>query len=242
MTEQEWLTCEDVGEMLPCLLNEHSANRRPAGRRKLRLFGCASSRLFCETTTDPRSLAAIEYIERLTDGEADGARMAEVQEAASQAIRTVECRPVPDGIKRTEMPGLLAAQAAFHLVNKRANWCAHAVFKTSAGIGDTLRHHFNDTSRDPKWIDLLQTLCHLLRDIAGNPFRPTSLNRAWLTTDVVALARGIYDERAFDRMPILADALQDAGCDNEDVLNHCRDAEQVHVRGCWVVDLVLGKK
>jgi len=58
----------------------------------------------------------------------------------------------------------------------------------------------------------------------------------------VALARGIYDDRAFDRMPILADALQDAGCVNEDVLNHCRDAQQTHIRGCWVVDLVLGKE
>ena len=63
---------------------------------------------------------------------------------------------------------------------------------------------------------------------------------AWLTSDVVALARGIYDDRAFECMPILADALQDAGCDNPDVLHHCRDANQVHVRGCWVVDLLLG--
>jgi hypothetical protein len=80
----------------------------------------------------------------------------------------------------------------------------------------------------------------LLRDVFGNPFRPVSLDRARLTSDVVALARGIYDERAFDRMPILADALQDAGCTNEDVLAHCREPGE-HVRGCWVVDLVLGK-
>src|SRR4051794_10152330 len=82
----------------------------------------------------------------------------------------------------------------------------------------------------------------ILRDIFGNPFRPVALSPAWLTSTVVALARGIYEERAFDRMPVLADALQDAGCDNDDVLNHCRDEKQVHVRGCWVVDLVLGRK
>jgi hypothetical protein len=81
----------------------------------------------------------------------------------------------------------------------------------------------------------------LLRDIFGNPFQPVSLDPLWLTFDVQALAQGIYTERAFDRMPILADALQDAGCDNPDVLNHCRDAKQVHVRGCWVLDLLLGK-
>jgi hypothetical protein len=84
-----------------------------------------------------------------------------------------------------------------------------------------------------------QTL--LLRDIFGNPFRPVTIDPSWLTSDVMALARDIYDERAFDRMPILADALQDAGCTNEDVLNHCRDPKQVHVRGCWVLDLLLGK-
>jgi hypothetical protein len=77
--------------------------------------------------------------------------------------------------------------------------------------------------------------------VLGNPFRPVALNPAWLTSDVVALARGIYDDRAFDRMPILADALQDAGCDNDDVLIHCRDTSLAHVCGCWVVDLVLGK-
>ena len=81
----------------------------------------------------------------------------------------------------------------------------------------------------------------LLRDIFGNPYRPAALDPAWLTADVRALAQGIYDERAFDRMPILADALQDAGCDNDAILTHCRDAAQVHVRGCWVVDLLLGK-
>jgi hypothetical protein len=55
-------------------------------------------------------------------------------------------------------------------------------------------------------------------------------------------ARGIYEDRAFDRTPILADALQDAGCDNDDVLNHCRDTTLTHVRGCWVIDLVLDRK
>ena len=72
--------------------------------------------------------------------------------------------------------------------------------------------------------------------------RPLSVfDPAWRTSDVLALARGIYADRAFDRMPILADALQDAGCDNEDILSHCRDTKQPHARGCWVCDLVLEK-
>jgi hypothetical protein len=83
--------------------------------------------------------------------------------------------------------------------------------------------------------------CGIIRDIFGNPFRPVTGDPAWLTSTVVQLAQGMYDSRDFSVMPILADALQDAGCDNADILTHCRDAKQVHVRGCWVVDLVMGK-
>ena len=82
----------------------------------------------------------------------------------------------------------------------------------------------------------------LLRDIFGNPFCAVAFSPSWRTDTAVALARGMYETRDFSAMPILADALQDAGCDNDDVLNHCRDAKQVHVRGCWGVDLVLGKE
>ncbi|WP_227254425.1 hypothetical protein [Frigoriglobus tundricola] len=80
----------------------------------------------------------------------------------------------------------------------------------------------------------------LLRDIFGNPFRSAELQVEWLTSDVLALARGIYADRAFDRMPILTDALQDAGCDDADLLDHCREPG-AHVRGCWAVDRLLGR-
>lgn len=81
----------------------------------------------------------------------------------------------------------------------------------------------------------------LIREVFGNPFRPVAIDPNWLTSTVVALAEGIYADRAFDRMPILADALQDAGCANDDILHHCRDNSQVHVRGCWVIDLLTGR-
>jgi len=86
----------------------------------------------------------------------------------------------------------------------------------------------------------LSNLANLLRDIFGNPFRSVTVDPRWQSEIVVALATGIYAERAFDRMPILADALEEAGCDHPDILTHCR-GDGPHVRGCWVVDLVLGK-
>ena len=81
-----------------------------------------------------------------------------------------------------------------------------------------------------------------LRDIFGNPFRPVAFSPEWRTDTAVLLARQMYDARDFGAMPILADALQDAGCDSDDVLQHCRDPRGTHVRGCWVCDLVLGKE
>lgn len=80
----------------------------------------------------------------------------------------------------------------------------------------------------------------LLRDLLGNPLHPRDLDPAWRTSAVLALARGMYESRDFGAMPMLADALEDAGCSDPDVLLHCRGPGP-HVRGCWLVDALLGK-
>ena len=89
-----------------------------------------------------------------------------------------------------------------------------------------------------------QGLCDLIRDVIGNPFRPSPslphVTFAWNDGAIRKMAQIIYDDRAFDRLPLLADALEEAGCDNADILGHCRGGGE-HVRGCWVVDLLLGK-
>ena len=81
---------------------------------------------------------------------------------------------------------------------------------------------------------------HIFRAFEFEMGAGVRIQATWLTSAVVALARGIYADRAFDRLPILADALQDAGCDSDSVLSHCRDAGP-HARGCWVVDLLIGR-
>ena len=85
----------------------------------------------------------------------------------------------------------------------------------------------------------------LFHDLSGpRLFRPLPLDPRWLAWNdgaVRKMAQVIYDDRAFDRLPILADALEDAGCDNAAILSHCRGPGE-HVRGCWVVDLLLGKE
>jgi hypothetical protein len=94
------------------------------------------------------------------------------------------------------------------------------------------------TLANRKGLPLLSTV---VRDLFGNPFRPITLNPTWLTSTVLSLAGQMYDSRDFCPMPILADALQDAGCDNADILQHCRGPGP-HVRGCWVVDKLLSKE
>ena len=83
----------------------------------------------------------------------------------------------------------------------------------------------------------------LLRDLFGNPFLPVPLDPGWLAWDggtIRNLAQMIYEERAFDHLPILGDALEEAGCDSGDILGHCRQPGE-HARGCWLVDLLLGQ-
>ncbi len=84
----------------------------------------------------------------------------------------------------------------------------------------------------------------LIRDIFGNPFRPSTIapeRPTWNNGTVPKLAQTIYDDRRYDIMPILGDALEDAGCTDVQILDHCRGPGP-HVRGCWVVDLILGKE
>jgi hypothetical protein len=97
-------------------------------------------------------------------------------------------------------------------------------------------------SRHPEFVRNMAAM--LIRDIFGNPFRPVTIDpswAAWADGTVRTLAEAIYAERAFDRMPVLGDALEEAGCDNEDILRHCRE-QRDHVRGCWVLDLLTGRE
>jgi hypothetical protein len=99
-------------------------------------------------------------------------------------------------------------------------------------------HYVDRCGTIPEAVRIAQ--CDLLRDLIGNPFRPVAVASAWLTPTVRALAQGVYEERAFDRLPILADALEEAGCADPDLLGHLRGPGP-HVRGCWPVDLLSAK-
>ncbi len=173
----------------------------------------------------------IEVLERHVDGLVGQGQYEDAVLAAAFARADAEAKVgLNDSEERLESAPGLAAAAASTVRGGAAQFAARAV-GCSSPSGFETGFAFEQEAQ-----------AAILRDLFGNPFRPVALDPEWLTSDVLTLARGIYDDRAFDRMPILADALQEAGCANDDVLNHCRDTERVHVLGCWLVDLLLGKE
>lgn len=131
----------------------------------------------------------------------------------------------------------MARRAAHHSVNGM-NPVANLVCASLENQGAGYEWRWDTVSHQPEHVSLRLALLH---DIFGNPFRPVAFSPEWCTDTALSLARQMYESRDFSPMPILADALQDADCNNDDILNHCRQAGE-HVRGCWVVDLLLGKR
>jgi hypothetical protein len=229
MTEEEWLAAKfpQPEEMLNSL-------GPSASPRKLRLFMVACARRVLPTEPDEAMIEALDVAERFADALAKSKDLRRARESltATQPARAKRWNPLYSGHVRSVPAWHANREQIARGAREGAGCCAWS--STRRAWAGSVAMTYPD--------DEFAAQAALLRDIFGNPFRPVALDPAWLTSDVVALARGIYEEKAFDRMPILADALQDAGCANEDVLNHCRDANAAHVRGCWVVDLLLGKE
>ena len=217
MTEEEWLTCADPKPKLEFL-------RGKASERKLRLFAVACCRRIWQLLPDERSRHAVEVAERYADAQATEEELLAVGMDASA---------VP--LNFSDMTSVNATEAALYTTGPTRYLLDSRQPGLNPALNAGLAVSGNALNREQRHQALL------LRDLFGNPFRPIAVDPAWLTPTVVQLAQTIYDDRAFDRMPELADALHDAGCHDADILNHCRGLGP-HVRGCWVVDLILGKQ
>lgn len=213
MTEEEWFACDNRQPML-----EHFRDR--FSNRKLRLFACACCRHVWPFLT-PESHAALETAERFADGAAGAAALELARESAHAAARSAEDEAVVLATHPDAWSAALDAASSAAGRKRFLIWPGRNEFDGERLMAE--HQHFAD----------------VLRDIFGNPFRPVTFAPEWGTGTVLALAREMYASRDFSAMPILADALQDAGCEHPDVLAHCREPNQIHVRGCWVVDQVL---
>ena len=218
--ERQWLTAKTIDPLRNSCEYHHKRNFR-----KERLFACACCRRIWDQLSDERSRAAIEAAEQFADKLIDRTTLAK---SRAEALRAAHAAPWPSGRRAGRFSpkfaeaATLVAHSEHFSVFVEASRCAQ--FATVNAVIESAA----------------QAL--LLRDIFGNPFRPVAFDGAWRSDTAVSLAKHIYESRDFSAMPILADALQDAGCDHTDILTHCRDESLTHVRGCWVVDLVLGKE
>jgi hypothetical protein len=214
MTEREWLRCDKPHPMLTYL--------RPRGsNRKLRLYACGCCRRSWSLLRDERSQRAVEVAERYADGLASYAKLLAGQRLARAAWQDLAGDHWGAAWGTPEMWALRTAEQAAAAAGREA-------WRAAWAVADEHQGGHPDT----------------LREVFGNPFRPASLAPAWLAWEggtVVKVAQAIYDERAFARRPVLADALEEAGCDNDELLRHCRQPGE-HVRGCWVIDLLTGRE
>jgi hypothetical protein len=224
MTEAEWLTCAWPVEML-----EHLGRR--ASERKKSLLAAACFRRIWRLLPTQESREAVEVLERFAEGEATADEWAAARGRAWQAF--LAWGRVTD--RGGNITGETRAGAAVTKGHVHDMVIEAADATALAKVGTSER-----ASSEPEE----RAQCDLVRDIFGNPFRRVAVDPSWLAWNdgtVVKLAQGIYEQRAFDRLPVLADALEEAGCTNTDILGHCRGRGE-HVRGCWVVGLILGKE
>ena len=251
MNEAEWLLCTDPETLLRFVSQSHPI-------RKFRLFAVACcrriERLLLKTRLGYRGLVLAERL-------ADGIRVTEDLSAFRDQLKLQEFafhhidRP-EDEITR-EVSVLFNAAGAVHAAlqsdeefrvqNPPLIGMPGHIGGVASRASMAAAQWERMTDRHPLKMSVyrreFKNLVPLVHDIFGNPFRPVCVSSSWLAWNdgaIRKMAQVVYDDRAFDRLPLLADALEDAGCTDADILSHCRTPGE-HVRGCWVVDLLLGK-
>ncbi len=226
MTESEWLACAHPAQMVECL-------RGKASERKLRLLACGYFRLLPEGYTSATLAEACAAAEGCADGQVTIDKLNRLRSERVIAFVMTEGIRTENKIRQLLLsPRRMVWQSAQEFAALVVRLRGEAVFGDFRSGGGESIHRQREADR--------AGVARLIADIVGDPFRTVSVEPSWLASTVVQFAAGVYADRAFDRLPILADALEEAGCDNADMLSHCRGPGP-HVRGCWVVDLLLGK-
>jgi hypothetical protein len=219
MNEQMWLMSIELTPMLDYLRGQRISDR------KLRLFAVACCRGIWSLLVDERSRKAVEVAEKYAGGLVDREGLVASRDEAR------EVKKVLRGPFQT--PNQRAANAAFDATRDNGRSAAYNAAAEASRALSFADHNYCDAG------ELLEH-ANLLRRIFGNPFRLLTLDPDLSTPKIVWLAQTIYDDRAFDRMPMLGDEIEEAGCTDTEILDHCRSQTE-HARGCWVVDALLGK-
>jgi hypothetical protein len=248
MTHEEWLACDDWRPMIELLAGKSS-------ERKHTLYVCAGLRCVWDALYSDSSRQAVEIAELAADGKATKDQIDDAKYGAESPTFGHDFEPIPvrryvgngnydAGVRRllamkvyteADLQGeqwLGGSPAALRLQNA-AHIAYHCLYLIEERLDEHLLEHL---TKQPDWPGGA-----LVREVFGNPFRHFTADPRWLSWNngtIPAIARGIYDDRAFDRMPILADALEESGCPATEMIVHCRQSNG-HVRGCWAIDALL---
>jgi hypothetical protein len=245
MTEAEWLECSKPLSMLEFLAGK-------ASDRKLRLFAVACYRHAWHLLITKRAREAVEWVEGFADGVgtkqqlhdwgwlrehgSNAAALFKAMDSATTSAYSTADR-VAWAVAEADPEKNRTWESIFDAEHAKGWMISEAMAAADQGLPD-----------GAGWVAAREAARHaefvaqgdLLRDIFNNPFEPPTLDSTWLVPTIIKLAQQIYSERTFDQLPKLADLLESANCKDAHILGHCRGSRN-HVRGCWVVDLVLGK-
>lgn len=231
MTPAEWDASDSLEELL-------AASALPEGHRTLRLFNAACARRVTHLMPDDDARRLVDLAEQRAEGTlSDDAWLRAVFETVDPYIGNEAACDIAGGATFGVLMHLhqTDSRSVLRLAGSVVEAAAFVAYTDGHPITTDLDDWMRKAVESEAW-----TLCDLFRCVCGNPLLPVVLDPRWLTSDVLALAEGVSSEQAFDRMPILADALQDAHCDHAGILGHCRSGGP-HARGCWVVDLIRAR-
>jgi hypothetical protein len=229
MTEAEWLNYDHDSQAMIEQLTRMGKARGKCGHRKLRLFVCGCCRRVWGLLPDERCRNAVAVGERFADGSATTGDLAAARAEAAWVVCELE--------------------SAKKVVTYGEEWChlykrTHAAEAVHAATLTDSVYAAKRTADAARWADFSSDPRELLRDIFGNPFRPAVAAPTILACKgglAPTLARALYDDHRLEDLPILADVLEEAGCDNADLLSHLRGPGP-HARGCWALDLILANE
>lgn len=223
MSEADWYCSDDIPAMINYLIDVKHADRTPDGLRKLRLFACGCCRRAWHLLDSyPEIRESIEAAEGHADGKVSISRMRKaIAKTIGISTRQRSANHAPVSIGHIASAARCACGARPH------TWLISACESISFALG------FNPAA-DAK------NLANILRCIVNLSLPTPNSQASWITQDCIDFAKAIYISNSFENMHVLSDLLEDAGCDDLSILEHCRNCH-VHLRGCWVLDLVLGK-
>lgn len=250
--EPTWLTSVDIKRLLVYVIGAtfprvQAIEAFPACKtsdRKLRLFACACYRRISHVLPDALARECVDVAERFAEGRATDEERHEAHDRIGAVMDGLEPRwRASQGNERAQIAPThtalgLAGTCLWDSAQKAAYYAS-----SNAYLGLAMLMNPGVASYDPGYSATQaaeeRAQLGLLRCIVGNPFRVVMVQPEWQNEQVVTLAQGIYDENAFERLAMLADALREAGCTDSAMLDHCRN-DGPHGRGCWVVDVLLG--